>query len=124
LGCSIALCTQVLTGESWLPKSSETGLQSNRRNKLQPETARTSNTRDDQVAKGKYINLTNRNQDYLAYSKHSSPSIGRPGFPNTSEKQGVDLKSYFMMLIEDFKKEINNSLKEIQKNTGKKVEAL
>jgi hypothetical protein len=29
-----------------------------------------------------------------------------------------------MMLIEDFKKEINNSLKEIQENTGKQVEAL
>jgi hypothetical protein len=29
-----------------------------------------------------------------------------------------------MMLIEDFKKDINNSLKEIQEKTGKKLEAL
>jgi hypothetical protein len=29
-----------------------------------------------------------------------------------------------MMMIEDFKEEIDNSLKEIQENTGKKVEAL
>ena len=29
-----------------------------------------------------------------------------------------------MMLIEDFKKDINNSLKEIQENTGKQLEAL
>jgi hypothetical protein len=29
-----------------------------------------------------------------------------------------------MMMIEDFKKDINNSLKEIQENTGKQVEAL
>jgi F0F1-type ATP synthase membrane subunit b/b' len=29
-----------------------------------------------------------------------------------------------MMMIEDFKKDINNSLKEIQENTGKRVEAL
>jgi hypothetical protein len=29
-----------------------------------------------------------------------------------------------MMMIEDFKKNINNSLKEIQENTGKQVEAL
>jgi hypothetical protein len=29
-----------------------------------------------------------------------------------------------MMLIEDFRKEINNSLKEIQENTDKYVEAL
>ena len=29
-----------------------------------------------------------------------------------------------MAMIEDFKKDINNSLKEIQKNTGKQLEAL
>ena len=29
-----------------------------------------------------------------------------------------------MMLIEDFKKDINNALKEIQENTGKQIEAL
>jgi hypothetical protein len=29
-----------------------------------------------------------------------------------------------MMMIEYFKKDINNTLKEIQKNTGKQVEAL
>jgi predicted nucleic acid-binding Zn-ribbon protein len=29
-----------------------------------------------------------------------------------------------MMMIEDFKKDINNSLKEIQENIGKQVEAL
>jgi hypothetical protein len=29
-----------------------------------------------------------------------------------------------MMLIEDFKKDINNSLKEIQENTGKQVDVL
>jgi chromosome segregation ATPase len=35
----------------------------------------------------------------------------------------VDLKSYLMILIEDFKNDINNSLKEIQENTGKQVES-
>ena len=29
-----------------------------------------------------------------------------------------------MMIIEDFEKDINNSLKEIQENTGKQEEAL
>ena len=29
-----------------------------------------------------------------------------------------------MMMIEDYKKDINNSLKEIQENTGKQVEYL
>ena len=36
----------------------------------------------------------------------------------------MDLKSLLMMMMEDFKKEINNSLKEIQENTGKQLEAL
>ena len=47
-----------------------------------------------------------------------------PGYPDTPEKQDSDLKSHLMMMIEDFKKDINNSLKEIQENTGKQVEAL
>ena len=44
--------------------------------------------------------------------------------PNIPEKQDSDLKSYLMILVEDFKKGINNSLKEIQKNTAKQVEVL
>jgi F0F1-type ATP synthase membrane subunit b/b' len=40
------------------------------------------------------------------------------------EKENLNLKSYLMMLIEDFKKAINNSLKEIKENTGKQVEPL
>ena len=47
-----------------------------------------------------------------------------PGYPNTPEKKDTDLKSYLMMVVEDFKKGINNSLKEIQENTAKQVEAL
>ena len=38
------------------------------------------------------------------------------------EKQ--DVKLHLMMLREDFKKDINNSLKEIQENMGKQVKAL
>jgi hypothetical protein len=62
-GCSAVLCVLVLPGESWSPRSADTGLQTHRRNKLQPETARTSNTSDYQMAKGKHKNLANRNQD-------------------------------------------------------------
>jgi hypothetical protein len=113
----------VLPGESWSPRSADTGLQTHRRNKLQPET-RTSNTRDYQVAKGKCKNLTNRNQDYLATSEPSIPTTASPGYSNTPEKQDSDLKSYLMMLVEDFKKDINNSSKEIQENSAKQVEAL
>ena len=35
----------------------------------------------------------------------------------------MDLKSLLMMMMVDFKKDINNSLKEIQGNTGKQPEA-
>jgi hypothetical protein len=44
------------------------------------------------------------------------------GYSKIPEKHDSDLKSYLMMLVEDFKKEINNSLKEIQDNTAKQAE--
>jgi hypothetical protein len=93
-----------------------------RRNKLQPETARTYNTRDYQMVKGKHKNLTNRNQDHSASSKPSTPTTS-PGYSNTPKKEDLDLKSYITMLVEDFKKGINKSLKEIQENTDKQEEA-
>jgi hypothetical protein len=74
------------------------------------------------MAKGKHKNLTNRNQDNSPSSKPSTPISGTPGQPNTPEKQNPDLKAYLMMMVEDIKKDFNNSLKEIQKNTAKQVE--
>ena len=76
------------------------------------------------MARGKDKNISNRNQCYLASSEYSSPTTAIPGYPNTPEKQESDLKSHLMMMIEDFKKDINHSLKEIQENTGKQLEAL
>jgi hypothetical protein len=79
------------------------------------------------MAKDKHKNISNRNQDYLASSEPSSPTTANPGYSNTPEKQDSDLKSHLMMMIENFKKDINNSLKEIQniqENIGKQVEAL
>ena len=76
------------------------------------------------MAGGKYKNISNRNQGYLTSSEPSSPSIASPGYTITLEKQDLDLKSLLMMVIEDFKKDIKNSLKEIQENTGKQLEAL
>jgi predicted transcriptional regulator len=69
-------------------------------------------------------NLTNRNQHCLASLEPSTPSTASPGYPNTLEKQDSDLKSYLMMLVEEYKKDINNFFKEIQENTGKEEEAL
>jgi hypothetical protein len=76
------------------------------------------------MEKGKHKNLTNRNQDHSPSSEPSTPTSASAGYPNTPEKEDSDLKSYLMMLVEDFKKGINNSLKEIQENTAKEVEVL
>ena len=89
----------------------------------QSETARPANTRDNKMMKGKGKNINNRNQGYLVSSEPNSPSTRSTGYPNTSKKkknQDSDLKSHFMMMLED----INNTLKEIQENTGKQVEVL
>ena len=82
------------------------------------------NTRDFQMAKGKHKNLTNRNQDHSPSSEHNTATTASPGYPNTPEKHDSDFKTYLIMLVEDFKKDIKNSLKEIQENTAKQVEAL
>jgi hypothetical protein len=71
------------------------------------------------VAKGKHKNLTNRKQDHSASSGFSTTTTARTGYTNSSEKQDSDLKSYLRRLVEDFKKDINNALKEIQENTSK-----
>jgi hypothetical protein len=89
----------------------------------QSET-RPAKTKENQMARGKGKNISNRNQGYLASSEPSPPIRVGTGNPKTSENQDSVLESHLMMMIEDFKKDINNSLKEIQQNTGKKVEAL
>ena len=76
------------------------------------------------MAKGKFKNLTNRNQEHWASSEPSMPTTASAGYPNTHEKQDLVLKLYLMMVVEDFKKVLNNSLKEIQENTAKQVEVL
>jgi hypothetical protein len=68
---------------------------------------------------GKHKNISNRNQGFLASSEPNSPNIVSPGYSDTPEKQDSDLKSLLRMMIEDIKKNINNSLKEMQENTGK-----
>jgi hypothetical protein len=67
------------------------------------------------MAKGKRKNLTNRNQDHSPSSESSTPTSASPGYLNTPENQDSDLKAYLMMLVEDFKKGINNSLKKYRR---------
>jgi len=76
------------------------------------------------MARGKCRNPSNRNQDYIASSEPNSPTKANTEYPNTPEKQDVDLKSHLIMMMEDFKKDIKNSLREIQENTSKQVEGL
>jgi hypothetical protein len=55
----------------------------------------------------------------LSSSEPNSPTIVSPRYTITAEKEDSDLKSLLMM-----KKDINSSIKEIQENTGKYLEAL
>ena len=76
------------------------------------------------MAKGKSKNLKNRKQDHSPSSEISTPTPTSPGHPNTPEKIVPDLKAYLTMIVEDIKKDFNNSLIEIQENTAKQVEDL
>jgi gas vesicle protein len=76
------------------------------------------------MAKGKCKNLTNINQNHSPSSEPSTPIAASPGYPNTPENLDPELKAYLMMMVEDIKKDFNNSLKEIQENTTKEVEVL
>jgi hypothetical protein len=66
------------------------------------------------MMKDKRKNLVNRNQDHSPSSEPSTPTSASPKHPNIPEKLDPDLKAYLMMMVEDIKKGINNSLKEIQ----------
>jgi hypothetical protein len=76
------------------------------------------------MAGGKHKKRSNGNQGYLASSEPNSPTIASPGYTITPENQDMDLKSLFMMMMEHYKKDINNYLKEIQGNRSKKVKEL
>jgi hypothetical protein len=68
------------------------------------------------MAEGKHKNRSNRNQGYLPTSEPNYPTIASPGYTITPEKQTMDLKSLLMIIMDDFKKEI-------QENRGKQLEA-
>ena len=69
------------------------------------------------MAGGKHKNRSNRNQGYLVSSEPNSPTVASPGYTIIPEKQDIDLKSLLVMMMEDFKKEI-------QENTGKQLKPL
>jgi len=75
------------------------------------------------MARGKRRNPSNRNQDYMATTEPNSPTKANTEYPNTPEKQDLVSKSYLIMMLEDFKKDMKNSLRETQENINKQVEA-
>jgi hypothetical protein len=76
------------------------------------------------MAKGKCKNLTNRNQDHSPSSEPSTPNSASPGHPNTPEKLDQDLKAYLMMMVEDIRKDFNNSLKKYRRTLLKSYKSL
>uniref|UniRef100_A0ABK0LHP3 Nucleic acid binding protein n=1 Tax=Rattus norvegicus TaxID=10116 RepID=A0ABK0LHP3_RAT len=64
------------------------------------------------MARGKRRNPSNRNQDYMAPSEPNTPIKTNMEYPNTPEKQDLVSKSYLIMMLEDFKKDVKNSLRE------------
>jgi hypothetical protein len=76
------------------------------------------------MAKGKRKNLTNRKTNHSPSSERSTPTSPSRGHPNTPEKLDPGLKAYLMMMVEDIKKNFNNSLKDIHENTAKKLQVL
>ena len=67
------------------------------------------------MAKGKRRNITKRNQGIMAASEPNSPTIASPGYPNTPEKQELDLKALVRMLLEEHMKDINKSHKKFRR---------
>jgi len=51
------------------------------------------------MVRGKHRNLSNRNKEDLLSSDTSSPPKANTGYPNTPEKQDLDLKAHLMMII-------------------------
>jgi len=71
------------------------------------------------MARGKHRNPSNRNQGYMASLEPISPSKANTDYSNTPEKQDLDLKSHLIMMMEDFKKDIKNSITKTQENINK-----
>jgi hypothetical protein len=71
-----------------------------------------------------YKNLSNKNQDHSPSSERSTPTPPSPGHPNTPKKIDPDLKAYLMMMVEDIKKDFNNSLKKFRRTLIKCYKSL
>jgi hypothetical protein len=73
------------------------------------------------MAGANHKNRSKRNTGYLASSEPNSHTTASHGHTITPKKQDMDLKSFLRMVMKDYKKEINNSPKEIQENTSNQL---
>ena len=55
----------------------------------------------------KHKNRSNRNQSYLASAESNTFTIESPGYTIIPEKPEMALKSLLIVMMEDYKKEIN-----------------
>jgi hypothetical protein len=76
------------------------------------------------MVKGKHKNLTNRNQDHSPSSERSTPTSPSLGYPNTHEKEDLDLKAYLMMMVEDIKKDLITHLRKYRRTLLKSSKSL
>ena len=60
----------------------------------------------------------------MASSEISSHTTASPGYLSIVAKQELDLKPHLMMLIEDFKRDINNSLKKYRRTQVNRLKPL
>jgi hypothetical protein len=84
-------------------------------------TIRSVNIRENQMVGGKCKNINSRRHCKLATSE---PSFSMTAGLTHLKNKDSDLKYNLMNIIDMFKEDINDSLKEIQKNTGKQIETL
>jgi hypothetical protein len=63
------------------------------------------------MVKGKLKNLTNKKQEHWASSEPSTPTTTSPEYPNTHEKQDMDVKSYLMMVVKILRRALITHLK-------------
>jgi hypothetical protein len=68
------------------------------------------------MAKGQHKNTINKSQDNIAPPEFIYLTTKSPEYSNTAEALENNIKSNLTKMIEDFKEEINKSLKETQEN--------
>jgi hypothetical protein len=76
------------------------------------------------MTKAKQKIISNRSEYTLTPSEPSSSSTASHEYSNTPENHDGYLKSHLIKIIETLKEDIYNSLKVIEENSGKQVEAL